>query len=95
MTTKERIVADLNRKDILARIDKIVNTTPSPLYDMILLAEYLEQKWDKGYVVYWCTAGEPRFEVSTANEYDPNKFWVGHVHWATNLAHKEIFGSDS
>jgi hypothetical protein len=62
---------------------------------MILFADYLEKKWCKGYVIYWCTAGEPRFEVATLEEYNPDNFWVGPIHWRTNLAHEKLSDTTS
>ena len=70
-------------------IDKIINNGDAqPLKDMCLLAEYFEQKHNCGYVVYWATAGVPRFEVSRVEEYYlAPTWWNCDVHWHTNKSH--------
>lgn len=88
MTTLEKVKADLAKPGISERIDKIINRTVNNLYDMILFAEYLEAKHNRGYVVYWHTAGEPHFAVATWEEYyqaPESNTWLGETHWHTNL----------
>lgn len=96
MTTTERLKRDLNSTSLENRIDKIIHTVQPVLYDMILFAEYLERKHKRGYVVYWCTAGVPRFEVSTVEEYyaSNDKPWYGASQWHTNLAYHKVFSEE-
>ena len=92
MTTLERIKRELNGPSIEKKIDKIINRSVNVLSDMILFAEYLERKHNKGFVVYWCTAGHPRFEVCNVHEYydEPERDWNGPVQWHTHLAWKHL-----
>lgn len=71
---------------------QIMSRTENVLRDMILFAEHLERKHNKGFVVFWCTAGHPRFEVCNVHEYydEPERDWNGPVQWHTDLAWKHI-----
>lgn len=91
--TKAEIKKLLDSKNIEAKIDRIINNGDAqPLKDMILFAEYLEQKHNRGYVVYWTTAGVPRFEVSNVEEYyeSCHYSWIGEVQWHTDLAYAAV-----
>lgn len=88
--TQQEIEKFITAPNVVDRIDRIINNPrPQLLESMVYFAEWLERKHKQGYVVYWTTAGEPRFEVDLAESYyrslDAGHSWVGPVHWHTSL----------
>lgn len=82
--TKQEIEKILNRHDIEKIIDKIILNNEPLCRDMIIFAEYLERKHNRGFVVYYSKACH-QFTVCNWDEWqeEQNRPWNGLSQWHT------------
>lgn len=84
----KKIRGMLKHPSIKDKIGRIINCDESqPLVNMVLFAEWLEQKHKRGYVVCWTQIGVGMFQVFTVDEWTQMDHcsWIGPVHWRTSM----------
>ena len=85
--SKEQIEKRLSHPDIEQQMERMAfdPLRQFPLADVIVRAEYLERKNQRGYVVLWLKVHLKRFVAIPYEEYDDDDPTHGDIHWQTSL----------